>query len=509
MESDTRNKDINIVLFGPGGAGKSSLVNLMAGEYVAETSDDVKPCTLKWEEHHVKIADDSYNIFDTIRVAAPQLGIPQYLDAVENAHGLIQKLEKKGGIDLLMFCMRAGPPTDALLSNYRLFNEFLCEKKVPIVIVITWLEDEVGEMDAWWTRNKFFFHDKEFHVDGHACITAIRGNCPERHEQSRTTIYKLVKEFTADGQKRTWKGGDNILVLLMQKLRELLSGKSRSKDIVPRLIKKCGLSPDVAKHRNKNINIVLFGQGGAGKSSLVNLMAGEYVAKTSSDVTRCTLKWEEYPVKFDGASYNIFDTVGLEEPQLGIPQYLDAVENTHTLIQKLERQGGIDLLIFCMRAGRLTATIQSNYRLFNEFLCEKKVPIVMVITYLENEVGEMDAWWKRNQETLRHQEFHVDGHACITAIRGNFPERHEQSGNIVRKLVKEVTAGGQKRARKPGGDELFMSLMQKLRGLLLGKPRSKKDKIVPRLIKRCGLSPDVAKQLADRIKKDMVVEGAI
>ncbi|KAG1820661.1 hypothetical protein EV424DRAFT_1322876, partial [Suillus variegatus] len=253
------------------------------------------------------------------------------------------------------------------------------------------------------------------------------------------------------------------------------------------------------------INIVLFGQGGAGKSSLVNLIAGKNAAETSIDLNRCTMKWEEYPVKFDGGSYNIFDTVGLEEPQLGIPQYLDAVENAYSLIQNLERQGGIDLLMFCMRAGRLTATLKNNYRLFNEFLCEKKVPLVIVVTYLENEVGEMDAWWKRNEEIFCNQEFHVDGHACITAIRGNCPERHDQSRTTIRQLVKEFTAEGQKRTWR-GGDNLFVSLMQKLRVLFLGKSCSRKN-MVPRLVKRCGLSRDVAKQLADRIKKE-AEEGA-
>ncbi|KAG2151277.1 uncharacterized protein EDB93DRAFT_310004 [Suillus bovinus] len=252
-------------------------------------------------------------------------------------------------------------------------------------------------------------------------------------------------------------------------------------------------------------NIVLFGQGGAGKSSLVNLMAGNNVARTSIDVKRCTLKWEKYPVAFDGGHYNIFDTIGLEEPQLGVSQYLDAVENAHSLIQTLDSQGGIDLLMFCMRAGRLTATLLNNYRLFNEFLCEKKVPIVIVITYLENEEGEMDEWWKRNKETFRDQGFHVAGHACITAIRGSCPERHAQSRTTIHELVKESTADGQRQAWK-GGDNLFVSLMQKLRELLLGKPRSKKE-IASRLTKRCGLSLDVAKQLADRIKKD-VAEGA-
>jgi energy-coupling factor transporter ATP-binding protein EcfA2 len=255
---------------------------------------------------------------------------------------------------------------------------------------------------------------------------------------------------------------------------------------------------------NKHINIVLFGQAGAGKSSLVNLMAGEYVASTSSDLKCCTLHWQEYPIRFDGESYNVFDTVGLEEPQLGIPQYLDAVENSYTLIRNLERRGGIDLLLFCMRAGKLNPTLQANYRLFHEFLCEKKVPVVVVITYLENEVGEMDAWWMRNKYIFHEREVIVAGHACITAIQGHYPARYEQSRTVIRTVVKEFTADGQKEAWK-GGDNLFVSFMHQLRGLLVGKmkPRLRKN-MVSRLAKRCGLSPDVAKQLADRIKNDVV-----
>ncbi|KAG1737384.1 P-loop containing nucleoside triphosphate hydrolase protein [Suillus lakei] len=248
-------------------------------------------------------------------------------------------------------------------------------------------------------------------------------------------------------------------------------------------------------------NIVLFGQAGAGKSSLVNLMAGEDVAGTSMDLKSHTLHWQEYPIKFDGTSYNVFDTVGLEEPQLGIPQFLDAVENAYSLIQELERKGGIDLLLFCMRAGRLTTTLQTNYRLFHEFLCDKKVPIILVITYLENEVGEMDAWWKRNEAIFRDREVHVAGHACITAIRGNFPHRHEESRTTIRNVVKEFTSDGQKQAWN-GGDNLFVSLMRKLRELLVGNGKPAKKKMVSRLTKRCGMSPDVAKQLADRIKND-------
>jgi predicted GTPase len=263
---------------------------------------------------------------------------------------------------------------------------------------------------------------------------------------------------------------------------------------------------------NKHTNIVLFGQAGAGKSSLVNLMAGKNIASTSNDMKSCTLRWEEYPIQFDGESYNVFDTIGLQEPQLGIQQYLDAVENAYTLIQNLEKQGGIDLLLFCMRAGRLTTTLQTNYRLFHEFLCDKKVPVVVVITYLETEPNKMDDWWTRNEHIFREREVYVAGNACITAIKGNYPERYEQSRTAIRKVVKKFTADGQKEAWK-GGDNMLVSLLRQLKGLLVGKgkgkekPRLKKD-MVSRLTKRCGLSQDVAKLLVDRIKTSTdVVEG--
>ncbi|KAG2352011.1 P-loop containing nucleoside triphosphate hydrolase protein [Suillus spraguei] len=253
---------------------------------------------------------------------------------------------------------------------------------------------------------------------------------------------------------------------------------------------------------NEHANIVLFGPSGGGKSSLVNLMAGKDVASTSSDMRSCTLHWQEYPIEFDGESYRVFDTVGLQEPQLGISQYLDAVENAYTLIQKLERQGGIDLLILCMRAGRLTSTLQTNYRLFHEFLCDKKVPVVVVITYLENEVGEMDAWWKRNENVFIEREVGVVGHACITTIKGNYPERYAESRTAIRKLVKKSTADGQKEAWI-GGNNLFVSFMRKLKELLGGRKMHAKKDIVPRLIEKCGLPADIAKKLANRIKHDV------
>ncbi|KAG2072302.1 hypothetical protein BDR04DRAFT_419360 [Suillus decipiens] len=251
--------------------------------------------------------------------------------------------------------------------------------------------------------------------------------------------------------------------------------------------------------------IVLFGATGAGKSSLVNLMAGKEVATTSPDMQRCTMQWKDYTIDFDGNSYVVFDTIGVEEPQLGIKEYLESVENAYRLIKELDRRGGIDLLLFCVRADRVTATIQSNYRLFHEFICAKKIPIVLAITHLERE-QRMEDWWDRNQATLQNYRIQVAGHACITAanrLDGRHKDLYEESRVTIRNLVHKFTANEQKQAWM-GGDNLFVSLMRKLKELLAGGPNVRKRDLVPHLTKRCGISPDVAKQLAKMIRQDVV-----
>ncbi|KAG1723933.1 P-loop containing nucleoside triphosphate hydrolase protein [Suillus lakei] len=479
--TDTR----SVVIFGESGAGKSSLVNLIAGTTMAVTSPDAGGCTTGINTHEILIQKNQnetlkVKLFDTPGLdECPQGAVPDK-EARKFLKNLIRTLMKQGDIHLIVYCVRGERPIRALRRNYNLIYSQV-KTRIPIVLVVTCLESYKPEMEEWWRVNERTISSVGMTFSGHACVTTdmmTESEVIERRNQSYDAVCKLVEQCRLSNETDVHT--------------EPLRGAIHS-------------APSKMVARK---NIVLFGQAGAGKSSLVNLMAGKDLASTSNDLTSsgCTLCWQEHPVEFDGKSYKVFDTVGLEEPQLGIPQYLDAVENSYKLIQDLERQGGIDLLLFCMRAGRLTATLQNNYRLFHEFLCDKKVPIVVVITHLENEVGEMDAWWEKYEEVFRDREVHVAGHACITAIKGNSPRRHEESRTTIRKLVKEFTADRKKQAWK-GGDNLFVSFMGNLRELLVGNRKSVRKNMVSRLTKRCGMSPGVAKQLADRIKNDEV-EGA-
>ncbi|KAG1742215.1 P-loop containing nucleoside triphosphate hydrolase protein [Suillus lakei] len=433
-------KTCNVVIFGETGAGKSSLINLIAKTQAAPTSRDATGCTTIPHPYDVLIQNNTLKVklFDTPGLGE---GVVPDKEARQVLKGLLRSL--RNDVHLLMYCVRVNG-------------------RVPIVLVATCLEAQEPEMEEWWRDNERSISDFGMTFAGHACVTTM-----------------IDKD-----------AGDEL------KLRH-----DQSYRAVCQLIEQCRLSKGVRPPMHKTI--VLFGETGAGKSSLVNLMAEEEVANTSPDMQRCTMKWKEHIIGFGGDSYTVFDTVGLEEPQLGVKGYLETVENAYQLIKTLEGRGGIDLLLFCIRAGRVTATLQSNYRLFHEFLCDKKVPIVLAITNLERE-QRMEDWWDRNRRTFEKYQIEVAGHACITAanrLDGRHKQLYDDSCIAIRILVQQFTTDGQKKAWI-GGDNVFVSLIIKLKELLTGNSHVKKKNIASHLTKRCGISKDVAQQLVDMMKKD-------
>jgi hypothetical protein len=255
-------------------------------------------------------------------------------------------------------------------------------------------------------------------------------------------------------------------------------------------------------------NIVIFGETGAGKSSVINLMAGQQIARTSPDSHRCTLHWTEYSITFEnGARYKVFDTVGLEEPRLQIGDYLTAISNAYGLINTLKERGGVNLLLFCVRGGRVTATMQSNYRLFFEFLCEEKVPLALVVTNLERET-RMEDWYTRNVGHLEKYNIRSVGHACITAanlLDGRHRGKYEESRGILRGVIEAHYNGSME--GWTGGQGWFTSSISKLVEFVSGRP--KKTDIIGVLTKRCGMTKEVAQQVAQQIRGEYLPQTMI
>ncbi|KIK99104.1 hypothetical protein PAXRUDRAFT_587962 [Paxillus rubicundulus Ve08.2h10] len=246
----------------------------------------------------------------------------------------------------------------------------------------------------------------------------------------------------------------------------------------------------------RKINIVLFGEAGVGKSSVINLIAGKEVAGVSADADGYTVAPTPYDITLGNNNIRILDTAGLGEPQLGVDSYLAGIEKTYQLIQSLIEAGGLHLLLFCMRGDRMTKTKRSNYQFFYEFLCHQKVPLALVFTGLERETV-MEDWWRRNASAIEKFGIRSVGHACITAVRDDTPghaEKYAESEKTIRELLVNCALEGN--GFHMDSDSWLAVMGGAMTRLIPGGAVPKQNDIVKVLTKRCGLDLESAKRVA-------------
>ena len=251
-------------------------------------------------------------------------------------------------------------------------------------------------------------------------------------------------------------------------------------------------------------NILIVGDVGAGKSSVVNLIAGEGLAETSDGAAPSTLSSQEYIVTFDGVKFSLHDTAGMHEAKGSMKdkEYLQSVYQACMLISKLEQSGGISLLMFCVKGTRITSSVQETYSLFREVFCHHQVPVVTVVTHLE-QYADMEQWWNKNEKHIKEYGLISDGHICITAARGYegmHNQKYEESGQMVRKLLLEHSC----RAWQEDRGTWIKRVLQYM-GLLSKKPSG--SKLRKLLTKRCGFSEEEAKLVAQKIEKSRRMPG--
>lgn len=195
------------------------------------------------------------------------------------------------------------------------------------------------------------------------------------------------------------------------------------------------------KSREPAHNVIIFGEAGVGKSSLVNLIIGSNRAETSSDAVACTQRNQEYEVTIDNRKFRIWDTVGLDSGTFNWLPAAFAERPLKHFLSKLFKKGEVDLLIYCVRASRATRALVRHYQTFYSTICEGAVPVVVVITCLENATGEMDNWWTKNEENFRRCGMSFAGHACVTTLgeeqcdSAALRERRACSRRIVHALI--------------------------------------------------------------------------
>ena len=171
------------------------------------------------------------------------------------------------------------------------------------------------------------------------------------------------------------------------------------------------------------------------------MLAGRKTAETSNGVLGCTFQSRQHTITINGEKINIWDTAGLDEGTRGRVSPQMAEKNLTKLLRELRSANGIHLLVYCMRGSSVRKSLTRNYVIFHSAICRKKVPIVAVVTGLENEPTSMDDWWINGEKELAKYKMRFDDHACVTTIDmvklkdSVFEERSILSQQLVRKLI--------------------------------------------------------------------------
>ncbi|KAG1765800.1 kinase-like domain-containing protein [Suillus occidentalis] len=167
---------VNVLLFGETGVEKSSVINLIMGEHVAQTSPDAESCTVQHTSHQLNLGPHNFKLWEVSLIES--IGFFKALFTKWRLKKSYKKLYKDDGVHLLLYCMRGSRSQRALIRDYKFFTDIVgstatMASGIPVAAVVTCLEDYPKDMDGWWAKNKNNLESLGMRFSAHACVTSL------------------------------------------------------------------------------------------------------------------------------------------------------------------------------------------------------------------------------------------------------------------------------------------------------------------------------------------------
>ncbi|KAI6147847.1 P-loop containing nucleoside triphosphate hydrolase protein [Pisolithus tinctorius] len=319
----------------------------------------------------------------------------------------LQHLQSSYGIDLILFCVKAR------MSQSEDFVRLLLMKctrknvkgKFPsLSSPLDWNGSE-GICMAGGRRTR----DNMFHLglafDVHACITTLHS-----HDDP------CIQEQISISQTR---------VEALLQIRDYTQQLCHDPICSDESLENAGGIPWSLQTRT----VVIVGATGVGKSSIINAIAGEKRAQISSDTDACTRECKAFLVELKpGVITEVWDTFGWDG---------SLIEKVTGHVQRLVNTRGVDLLLFCVRAGDTAKSHVDKFKRNIQPICGKRILVALVVTGLEGE-SDMDSWWTNNKDASVFHELVVDVHACVTTSAKSADPIYQQRIQSSRRRLREL-----------------------------------------------------------------------
>ena len=128
-------------------------------------------------------------------------------------------------------------------------------------------------------------------------------------------------------------------------------------------------------------NVLVIGNSGVGKSTLINSVLGKEAAKTDWGTHGTTTKLEIYESEGDQVPFRVIDTIGFEPNYLKERRAVNAVRKwSRDCARKGGENGRIDVIWFCVDGTRSKLFAEDIRRMTRAVSMWKSVPIIAVIT---------------------------------------------------------------------------------------------------------------------------------
>ncbi|CAF1608971.1 unnamed protein product [Rotaria magnacalcarata] len=264
--------------------------------------------------------------------------------------------------------------------------------------------------------------------------------------------------------------------------------------------------------KQRELNMIIFGESGVGKSALINQIFDKNVVEASNRAVGCTIisakvsgTLKEHP----HLKFNVYDTAGLSESDDG------SVPTAHAFVQLVKLAysipNGINLLICCAEKGRLAGErFKANYRIFIEELCEKRMPCLLVVTKCDND-HPLNTWWNDNEDIVRKQlKFEFIDCVCVSTLKTNrrrpdkiLEDYTESRGNLIEAISKcSLSEPMPMDSWKRIALSYARSLYNRIRRLLGLEENSLRPEL-ERMFIELGYSPESARNEANKLLNDL------
>ncbi|KIJ67594.1 hypothetical protein HYDPIDRAFT_26021 [Hydnomerulius pinastri MD-312] len=489
----------NVLLLGET-VGNSSVIDLIIGHGDEESSNGTSARTSRTDAHEVTLGGKKI-VLHAFPSLEPSSDIITTAAASVLLEPIFRDYENNSGIQLIVYFEDASCSDSWHGRTYGVICSTL-PPNVPIVAVVTG-PSGFAEQERWWSMNEPRFFAQQRTCFAELLFLPTIANDPQSSfgdypTESRRLLHALIQENCVDNTSSPDQGcqpaSPYTPISRQSSFSQRLGTPSRRNLSLTTLF--ATASRTNVQDSAKATNVILVGESGVGKSSIINLVAGRVVARVSPDTMACTQETKRYTVKEKGRTFHLYDTPGLADPQMDVDDFLNSIEKARQLIQGMNGSNGPDLLLFCVH--KPTIALQRNYRLFREFVCGSRVPFALVITKLKG--GEKaEEWWENNVTTIKKYGVDFAGYAGFSSVRNHSdgsPGMDEKSRQDILSLLLKCADG-----RNTAANQVRSSARRSLGAIasIMGWALRRDTSLESTLMNRCELEVDTARKLAVRL----------